>query len=321
MKSAHFKFTALKKADLPLSERLGEIKLGQRFHCSETLHEAQFVLLGISEDIGPQMNHGAPGANKGFDNVLNKLCNMQSNVFLNGQEIGILGEIQQTASFTTIESCTDWVEKLDELVFNVLQHHVQAHQTLIVLGGGHNNALPILRFEQFRSKSPVFSINIDPHADCRSTEYRHSGNPFSYAHQEGVLAAYGVFGLHEAYNNSYTLDQLNKMGASKWTYEGLLDNADLAWKDFLNFVQNTHVGAPMVLDIDLDGIAFLPSSAITPSGFSNEQMRNMIRKISKSRKISAFHLPEGAPNTPLESAMYGKLMAYFITDFIKGQNR
>ena len=103
------------------------------------------------------MNHGQAGAKNGFAAAIQKLCGTQSNVFLNGSEIGILGEITQNCAFKSIKDSKGIVEELDEFVFEVLCHHVAKEQTLIVIGGGHNNALPLLRYAQFINKAPVFA--------------------------------------------------------------------------------------------------------------------------------------------------------------------
>ena len=51
-------------------------------------------------------------------------------------------------------------------------------------------------------------LNLDPHADCREIDRRHSGNSFSYAMQEGWLANYAVLGLHQQYNSQSMLERL-----------------------------------------------------------------------------------------------------------------
>ena len=46
----------------------------------------------------------------------------------------------------------------------------------------------------------VAAVNLDPHADFRATEGRHSGNGFSYAYMDGALGFYHVVGLHPGKN-------------------------------------------------------------------------------------------------------------------------
>lgn len=58
---------------------------------------------------------------------------------------------------------------------------VSAGVVPIVIGGGHNNSYGMLRGSSKGLNSQVNAINIDPHADFRELEGRHSGNGFSYA--------------------------------------------------------------------------------------------------------------------------------------------
>lgn len=305
------------KNDSSVIQRAGEVHLNQRVHDFNSLDKAQFIILGISEDVGPRMNQGRPGAHLGFNDFLNKLLSVQSNSFLHGDEIGVLGELR-FCNYPE-EASSELVEALDEEVFLLLQKHVLNHQQLIVIGGGHNNALPLLRFQQFRSKRPVSAINIDPHADFRSTEMRHSGNPFSFAFQEEVINRYAIFGLHESYNNTAILDGLKKASARIWTYERYLDQPQEIWDNFVSYIKELPKDSPVTLDIDLDSIPFFPVSAHTPSGFTIDQIRQFIRTISKLRRIEILHLPEGAPGNKNEAQWAGKALTYFVLDFIKTQ--
>lgn len=59
--------------------------------------------------------------------------------------------------------------------------------TPIAIGGGHNNAYPMLKGYSLAKKEKINAINCDPHADFRALEGRHSGNGFSYAVNDGYL--------------------------------------------------------------------------------------------------------------------------------------
>ena len=53
--------------------------------------DARFVLLGIPEDIGVRANLGQAGADTGWLAFLQSFLNMQSNDFLDGHEMMLLG--------------------------------------------------------------------------------------------------------------------------------------------------------------------------------------------------------------------------------------
>ncbi len=315
-----FEFILFTEVNQSQNTRGGETKLSEKIKFGSACSQCQYVILGISEDIGPQMNGGLPGANHGFTSVVQAIQSVQSNKFLDGGEIGILGEIKQTKEFTSASESIGWVEELDAFVFHILQQYVHVKQQLIVVGGGHNNAYPLLKFAQNSAKKKVQSINIDPHADCRATDFRHSGNPFSYAINEGVLENYAVFGLHESYNNAFIFKLLEDKNVYFNTFEKFIDDEVIWWIDWKNYYSELNKELPIVLDIDLDAIQFSPSSALTPSGFTIEQTRKLIRSISSHQIIKIFHLPEGAPKTKEELRLYGKMVSYFVLDFIKGQN-
>lgn len=316
-KAEHFEFHLYNEDNRSLNKRTGEIKLSEKVSFGKDTANTKYIIVGISEDIGPQMNGGFAGSNQGFQSVVQSIQNAQSNPYLSGTDVGILGEFKQTADFTSVETCKNWVEELDEFILEILNEFVNKDQILIVIGGGHNNALPILRHLNYVNSSKVQSVNIDPHADCRSTEYRHSGNPFSFAFQEGLLESYSVFGLHESYNNSFIFDFLEKNSCSYNTFEDYVDSPENWWINIKNTLRSLQANIPLALDIDLDSIAFCPSSALTPSGFTIEEIRKMIRLIAANHSPQSLHLPEGAPKSETELRLYGKMISYFVLDFIK----
>ncbi|NQY12901.1 MAG: arginase family protein, partial [Henriciella sp.] len=65
----------------------------------------------------------------------------------------------------------------------------------IVIGGGHNNAYPILKGMSQGRHSTFAAINLDPHTDFRALEGRHSGNGFHYATEQGFLSHYFCLGM------------------------------------------------------------------------------------------------------------------------------
>ena len=76
---------------------------------------------------------------------------------------------------------------------------------------------------------------------------------------------------------------------------------------------------PFGLEIDLDSIPMIASSAITPSGFSAERTRQFIHHFSRLKNVSYLHLCEGAPalSSDKNHNLVGKFISYLITDFMK----
>ncbi len=311
-KTNHLSFLPFdqEQLDAYLSKREGETKLGERIQF-EITDKTDFIILGISEDIGPRANHGNGGATAAFDAFLGKFLNMQSNQFLSGESISILGSIHASSTSGDIETLRKRVAELDDLVIGTLSQIDFSNKQLIVIGGGHNNAYPIIK--ALSEHKSLHILNIDPHADCRPLEGRHSGNPFSTAILEKLIASYSVFGLHEQYNSSAIYDFLEKHHCSATFYENYLDGNNLN-NDIEAFLQEK--GDAFGVEIDLDSIEGMPTSAFTPSGFSLQEIRQALRKLSKSRPMY-LHLPEGAPTSKHEKSIVGKALAYLMSDFIK----
>lgn len=313
-KSKSFELLKFTKTDIndSFSKRDGETKLGEVINNSK---KAKYVILGIEESIGPRANKGKSGAENGFKTFLSVFLNMQSNESLRGDDILVLGKVVQLKEAK--ENLIQLVEELDAFIFEVLKEHISEGQIPIVIGGGHNNAFPLMKFSAERFSKAINVVNLDAHADYRLLEGRHSGNPFSYAYKEEFLNKYHVFGLHQRYNSQRILDDLRRDGHSfTFNEEYLMGERDYK-SDFLASVEalnrkDSYLG----VELDLDVISRMPSSAFTPVGISIDECRRYLRIFATHNKLAYLHLPEGAPLNEEENRIVGKTLAYFVSDFI-----
>jgi formiminoglutamase len=85
-----------------------------------------------------------------------------------------------------------------------------------------------------------------------------------------------------------------------------------------NFINDQPYG----IEIDLDAIPYIASSAMTISGFSVEHVRQFVHYFGKHQNASYLHICEGAPDLGEEknNHLIGKLMGYLITDFMKAND-
>lgn len=303
-----------------VSKRDGETKIGEKIRFDYHSPICKYVIIGISEDIGPQANLGLKGSEFAFDAFLTRFVNIQSNRFLNGNEICLWGEIKQLSPFINKEEARNRINILDEFVQSIVEPIIAAGKIPIVIGGGHNNAYPLIN-----SCSSVFNnfidvVNLDPHADCRALEGRHSGNPFSYAKEKGSLNHYSVLGLHQQYNSESIYQYLDENKFTYTFFEDYLDNNRNLKEDILSISSKRKKDIALGIELDLDSISMMPSSAFTPSGFSVEEVRIYIREIANLENIAYLHLPEGAPQSEVEKKVIGKTLTYLVTDFIKINN-
>lgn len=263
-------------------------------------------------------------------------------MFLIGEEVLVLGhidfsELTEKASILNLKNQKDLIKarqlvaEIDELVYPIIQSISQSGKEAIVIGGGHNNsygnikgaALGLYQAKKINKKA-INSINLDAHSDFRALEGRHSGNGFSYAFNEGYLSKYALIGLHENYNSDNVLKELNNFSEniSYSLYEDIFVRENKSFheaiKEALNFCKDNYIG----LEIDLDSVQNIPSSAKTSSGISANQARFYINFIAQQAAVAYLHIPEGAPvlSHIKTDNKTGKLIAYLISDFIKARN-
>ncbi|WAC41828.1 formimidoylglutamase [Pedobacter sp. SL55] len=322
-------FQIFSKSDILslVNKRDGETKLGQNVvyypHgviSTDGLKQspARFVLLGIPEDIGVRANYGIGGAHTAWRPALKTLLNLQQNQFLKGQDLLVLGEFNIPANNTTdINELRKTVAEIDDLVYPIIQAIVAAGKVPIVIGGGHNNCYPIIKGTSQALKTTVNVLNIDAHTDLRNTdEGRHSGNGFSTALEEGFLEQYRMLGVHQNYLSEAQQQFISENSAVKAFY----------FDDLLAYQQDLNVAAqillngvkqPLALEIDLDSICGVLASASTPSGFSLNEIRQLLLQLQKN--FTYLHICEGAYqlNNGRKDETIGKTIAYLVSDFMK----
>lgn len=292
--------------------RIGEVRIGD-YLLEQTLSEAKYVIIGIRECCGPLANNGRTGAQFAFPSFVKAFLNTQAHTNYPKNSLCILGEVIEIEKEEQVKS-HDKVCELDQFLEEILNLHVSPNQIPIIIGGGHNNALAIMRWAAKHKRLAV--INLDAHADLRSTESRHSGNSFSTALLEGTLLHYSVLGLHEAYNNAFILEALKSDQIFHSFYESyLFQKRDLS-DDLVNILRHFHTDTQVGLEIDMDSIAYMPSSALSPSGWSLDHVRNFIHLFAKTQKQVAYlNLTEAAPITETDSLLVGKALSYLVRDF------
>lgn len=344
-----FKFYTQKDIKHVTRSRYGECKIGDKISCITNPEEvesflkqssAKFVIFGIPEDIGVRANYGRPGANTAWKPAAENILNLQNNSFLKAEDIIVLGEVdvddlmEQAAHTSTknkfdIERLRKLVEFIDARVVEIVEVIIAANKIPIVIGGGHNNSYPIikavneaLRREKIACSKGINAINCDAHTDFRSLEGRHSGNSFSYAFEEGILSKYAVLALHEQYNADITLQKFrdNPEYLLYKTYEDIFIREKQtfiqALDSCIDFCKECYCG----VELDLDAITNVPSSARTSCGISPLQARQYIYHSAQKLKPAYLHIAEGAPVLAHIKADYktGKLISYLVSDFIKG---
>lgn len=305
-----------------ISGRAGEVRLGQvltmfslpddeDYLAALKLLKQQginYVLLGIPEDIGPRANLGKPGADKGWHAFLHKFCALQQNEFIKGDEIAVMGHIicddlQKQSSDLDVNNPEDLsklralVSVLDERVAKLCKVIFDANITPIIIGGGHNNAYPIIKAASLSFNTAISAINLDPHTDFRIDAERHSGNGFSYAAQGGYLQHYFSLAMNELKNSAANIASLKSYGFQWASYQDIwvrrkydFDSALIQGKKYLN-----DNGLPFGIELDVDCLSMMPASAFTNCGIQVQDAEYYVSKLAAESKSCYLHLAEGAP--------------------------
>ncbi|NCI46395.1 formimidoylglutamase [Sediminibacterium soli] len=346
----HFRFynkkdilslTRIRRFETKLGERIQVLADPSRLEQSLLQSDAAFVLIGIPEDIGVKANMGVGGTDSAWMPFLQSFLNIQSNDFLEGTELLLLGHfdfsdmarlIDQNAQDQDekLEAYRHAVNTIDEAVEQLIHIVTQNKKIPIVIGGGHNNSYPCIKgaAKGFYKAgvlpiAQINAINLDAHADFRPMEGRHSGNGFSYAEADGYLEKYCVIGLHENYlPQNVWVDMVNNPFIDCITYEDIFlhekRNFVQAIAHATDFTDDTLCG----LELDLDCIRNTLSSAASPVGLTANHARQFITYAAAGNKIAYLHICEGATRLSdgREDPATGKLIGYLVSDFVKAMS-
>lgn len=345
----HFRFynkqdilylTRIRRFETKLGERIQSLPVADSWEEALAASAARFVLLGIPEDIGVRANHGLGGADTAWIPFLQAFLNLQSNDFLGGEEILLLGhfdfgdmkyliETNARGEEEKLEAYRHAVITIDDEVENLVKVITQNRKLPIVVGGGHNNSYPLIKgAAKGLHKAGVIPlaqincINLDAHTDYRPTEGRHSGNGFRYAEEDGYLQKYCVVGAHESYlQQNVWLDFVNNPFFDLLTYEDIFihekRNFIQAVAHATGFTEDNYTG----VEIDLDCVEGVLSSACTPASITPLHARQFISFAATDSKPAYLHICEGATQLSdgRKDETTGKLISYLISDFVKAQ--
>lgn len=324
-----------------LKNRPNESKFGEHIQLLPnftTIYDAllhldvDYVIFGIPEDVGVFANYGHCGTALAWQATLKVLLNIQSNAFTKAERVLILGHLDFSKEMEKlneldpnikkdIQKARKLTAKIDTYVTDLVYQIVKAGKKPIIVGGGHNNAYGNIKGTSLAKLKAVNVVNFDAHSDFRHEEGRHSGNGFSYAYAEGFLKNYFIFGLHENYTPDLIFRTLDKFKNIEYnTFESIIIRKDLKYKSELQRASDHVSLKPFGIEIDCDAIKNIPSSAMTPSGFSVKKARAFVNHFGAFENAAYLHICEAAP-TPDTEIIVGKLITYLITDFIRANSQ
>lgn len=290
----------------------------------------RYVLVGISEDIGPRANCGRAGAADAWEAFLRVFLNMQSNNYLHTEKILLLGHIvcddlmlRSVQPNTSLNDLRTLCSELDSRVYEVALALFTAQLVPVVIGGGHNNCFPLLKALSASFNRKVGAINLDPHADFRALEGRHSGNGFRYAYAEQVLGDYHVLGLNEMKNNQESLDALAAANFSFSSQQCMFHRSlpgrfDTVLSEALDRISKFVFG----VELDADAISCMPVSAYNTCGVSVDTAATYVYQCALRSTAAYLHICEAAPSQhpaglTVGNMQVGQVLALLTTTYIQ----
>lgn len=330
--------TSIRRFETKIGERVQVIQDPSQLEASISTSAARFVVIGIPEDLGVLANHGIGGTDTAWLPFLRSFLNTQSNDFLEGSNILVLGHfdfsdlknlIEKNAhdQDEKIEAYRHAVSLIDDEVEQLIHIITQNKKIPVVIGGGHNNAYPCIKGAAkglFKAGliplTQINAINLDAHADFRPMEGRHSGNGFSYAEADGYLERYCLLAYHENYlPQNVWMDMVNNPFIDCISYEDIFVHEKRTFLQSVahatDFTEDTYCG----IELDLDVIENSTTSASSPSGISFAHARQYINFTATDSKTAYLHICEGAMQLADGRTGHhtGKMISYFVSDFIK----
>jgi len=345
----HFKFynkqdvlsvTRLRKFETKLGERVQVLNGKENWEQAIQRSSAQFILFGIPEDVGVRANDGVGGADTAWIPFLQSFLNIQSNDFLGGEEILLMGhfdfsDIQNLIDRNAhgkdekLEAYRHAVISIDEEVEEIVKAIASAKKIPIAIGGGHNNAYPMIKGSAkgwYKAGviplAQINCINLDAHSDYRPAEGRHSGNPFRYAEDDGYLQKYCVVGLHENYlPQNVWMDIVNNPFFDCITFEDIFVHEKRSFMQAVAHVTGFTADSLTGVELDLDSVQDVLSSASTPVGISPTQARQYLAFTGSDAQTAYLHICEGATRLSNGNTKdsTGKLISYLVSDFVKAK--
>lgn len=339
-KSDILSYTRVRKFETRLGEEVLVAADASNIAASIEQTPAEYVLLGIPEDIGVRAVDGHGGGEAAWIPFLKDFLNIQSNDFLVGSNILVLGHLDFSDFVRLIEAnATDpeerimayrhAVQTIDEAVEPLIRVITAAGKIPIVIGGGHNNAYPLIKGAAkglhkagLIPLTQINAVNLDAHPEFSPVEGRHSANGFRYAEEDGYMEKYCAIGVHENYiPQNVWFDILNNPFIDCITYEDIFVLEKRSFTQAVahatGFTEDNYIG----LELDLDAIAQVPGAGLPPSGLTPLHARQFVTFAAIDSKIAYLHICEGAVcmSGGCSNPSTGRLISYIVSDFLKAR--
>src|SRR5690606_135901 len=106
---------------------------------------------------------------------------------------------------------------------------------------------------------------------------------------------YSIVGLHQNYNAQNIIDELTDDPDLSFTfYEDIFINGKISFEEAIKFAIAKTKGKHTGIELDLDCIEGVLSSAATPAGITSLHARQYLTACALEAKVAYLHIAEGA---------------------------
>lgn len=335
MKIAHFKFFERSEVEKMTQNRRFETKIGERIIIKDSEQDlatfldkspCKFVIFGVPEMIGAEANREVGSSDTVWHSAIRTLLNFQSNTFLDGSEILLLGYFDFSDLQSLIDANASHAEERLEAqrhAVSVIDAEVEQLMNLItryrklplVMGGGHNNSYPCIKGAakgwnkaEIIELSQLNVINFDKATEYGPTEGRHGANAMRYAEEDGYLKKYFVLGVQEGHiSQNIWIDIVNNPFMDCITFEDIFIHKKQRLKSALS-------QAAVFTEDSLTGIEFDMNLLETDCALRPLDARRYMVWVAQIVRPAYLYICGGYNSHPDRN---GQLAGQLIADFVK----
>ena len=327
--------TTVRRFETKIGERIQVIKDAKQLEESLQNSDARYVIIGVCESVGVKANLGIEDTVSVWNPFLKAFLNIQSNDFLEGAEMLLLGHFDFSDLSHVIEqSARTFDEKvsayrhavniIDDEVEQVIHIITQNKKLPIVIGGGQNNAYPCIKGAAkgwFKSGvipfAQINAMNLDACTDYRPLEGRHNGNAFRYAEEDGYLEKYCVIGLHENHlPQNVWMDIVNNPFIDCITFEDIFLHEKRTFQEAIDHATEFTIDTLCGIELDLGSIV---NNFSCPAGITSIQARQYVFYAAIDSQPAYVHISGGDLSKFDQDNLTGNgvLISYLVSDFMK----
>lgn len=265
------------------------------------------VFLGFASDEGVRRNKGRTGAAKApkvIRKYLSQLPRMKS-------------DVSALYDYGNVVCVGTDLEKAREEQISIVSELLHKKTYPIVLGGGHEVAYGNFHAMKENYKD-IGIINIDAHLDMRLPNPQiNSGTGFYEMAQsiEEENFNYLCLGAQKVGNTQALFDRAVSLGGKYILADEIHENHK-DWHNILDDFLNKHKHIYLSLDMDVFDVVYAPgASATTTNGLNPHQVKLILHKIMKSKKVKLVDVAELNPEYDIDDRT-AKLAAHMVSEIV-----